>query len=66
MKVVINGEERELNAGTTIARLIDDLGLAGKRLAAELNLVVVDGDDWATTVLSEGDRLELVRFVGGG
>jgi thiamine biosynthesis protein ThiS len=66
VKIVLNGEERELDAGTTIARLIDDLGLGGKRVAAELNVVVVDSEDWASTVLTDGDRLELVRFVGGG
>jgi thiamine biosynthesis protein ThiS len=66
VNVVINGEEHELDAGTTIARLIDDLGLAGKRVAVELNLAVVDSERWASTVLAAGDRLEVVRFVGGG
>ncbi|RMD86276.1 MAG: sulfur carrier protein ThiS [Candidatus Dadabacteria bacterium] len=66
MKVRINGEDRELSEGTTLARLVADLGLSGRRLAIELNRSVVPREQWEETELHEGDRVEIVHFVGGG
>lgn len=66
MRVVINGGEREVPAGTTLEELVALLGLAAERLAVELNLRVVRRPEWGATPLSEGDRVEIVHFVGGG
>ena len=64
--VVINGQQRLVNQGTTVAALIGELGLAGKPVAVERNREVVPRAQHATTVLAAGDRLEVVTFVGGG
>jgi len=64
--VVINGQPRLVNEGTTVAVLIGELGLAGKPVAVERNREVVPRAQHASTVLAPGDRLEVVTFVGGG
>ncbi len=64
--VVINGQTRTVNAGTTIAGLIVELGLGDRRVAVERNREVVPRAIHATTALAAGDRVELVTFVGGG
>ncbi len=65
MNVVINGEAREL-AATTLAALVEELGLKPDRIAVELNREIVRRERWAETTLHDGDRLEIVHFVGGG
>jgi thiamine biosynthesis protein ThiS len=68
MKLQINGEEREFtNAALpfTLAALIESLGMKPDRVAIELNRVIVSRSRWAETALKEGDRLEVVQFVGG-
>jgi sulfur carrier protein len=64
--VVINGQARTVNAGTTVAALIGELGLGDRKVAVERNREVVPRAQHATTVLADGDRLEVVTFVGGG
>ena len=64
--VVINGQPRLVNAGTTVAALIGELGLAGKPVAVERNREVVPRALHGSTELAPGDRLEVVTFVGGG
>jgi len=66
MKVVLNGREHEVAAGTTVETLARDLGLDARNIAVELNQVIVKKAGYAETVLREGDRLEVVHFVGGG
>lgn len=66
MRLVINGEERDFPAITTLTSLVEQLGLKSDRLAIELNRDIVSRNDWSTTELKEGDRLEIVHFVGGG
>ncbi|HET9622876.1 MAG TPA: sulfur carrier protein ThiS [Kofleriaceae bacterium] len=66
IEVVINGQPRTVNQGTTIASLIGDLGLSGKPVAVERNREVVPRAQHASTELAAGDRLEVVTFVGGG
>jgi thiamine biosynthesis protein ThiS len=65
MRLVINGEERAAEA-STLEALIAELGMAGDRVAAELNGEIVPRARWAETKLGDGDRLEIVHFVGGG
>ena len=64
--VVVNGAPRTVPHGTTVATLIDELGLADRRVAVERNREVVPRAQHSSTVLAAGDRLELVTFVGGG
>jgi sulfur carrier protein len=64
--VVINGKSRSVKVGTTVAVLVDELGLGDRRVAVERNREVVPRAQHATTVLADGDRVEVVTFVGGG
>jgi sulfur carrier protein len=64
--VLVNGEERQVPAGTTVLALVELLGLAGKKVAVEKNREVVPRAQHASELLADGDRLELVTFVGGG
>ncbi|HEX8292882.1 MAG TPA: sulfur carrier protein ThiS [Pyrinomonadaceae bacterium] len=66
MQVELNGEPRELGEGTTLSALIEQLALAPERVAVELNRDVIRRADWPDTRLAEGDRVEIVHFVGGG
>ena len=66
MKLLINGEERSFGDDLTLAALIDQLGVKPDRVAVELNQNIVRRDAWARTSLRDGDRLEVVHFVGGG
>jgi sulfur carrier protein len=69
MKLQINGKEREFSgdpAPSSLAALVELLGMKSDRVAVELNLDIVPRDRWAATALNDGDRLEIVHFVGGG
>lgn len=66
MKLTINGDHREFPEGLTLAALIAQLGMKADRVAVELNLEIVTRDSWQATQLKDGDRLEIVHFVGGG
>jgi thiamine biosynthesis protein ThiS len=65
MRLVINGEERNYTA-VTLDGLIEELGMKGDRVAVELNREIVPRGNWSATALQDGDRLEIVHFVGGG
>jgi sulfur carrier protein len=66
MRVEINGEAREVEQGSTIGSLLVSLGLGGRPVAVERNQAIVPRAEHAQTALSDGDKLELVQFVGGG
>jgi len=69
MKLQINGEERAFDDSPTpftLAALVEFLGMKPDRVAVELNRDIVPRDRWPDTSLTEGDRLEVVHFVGGG
>ena len=66
MRVTLNGTQREFEPGTTLAELVQSLQLKTDRIAAERNLALVPRAQYAQTVLAEGDKLEIVTFVGGG
>ena len=66
MRLTINGEEREVPDALTLAQLVEQLGMRADRLAIELNRAIVPREAWAATSLHDGDRLEIVHFVGGG
>jgi sulfur carrier protein len=66
MKLQVNGEERSFANASTLAALIEGLGMRADRVAVELNREIVARERWRATELREGDRLEIVHFVGGG
>jgi thiamine biosynthesis protein ThiS len=66
MKLQINGDTRDFNPPLTLASLLEQLEMKADRVAIELNRSIVARDQWAKTNLAEGDRLEIVHFVGGG
>ena len=65
MRIQVNGEHREVEAATILA-LVEELGLDVRKVAVERNLEIVPRSMHAATALVEGDRVELVQFVGGG
>jgi thiazole synthase len=66
LTVRINGEERRVASGTSIAALIAELGLDAKRVAIERNLDIVPRSTFGQVEIEDGDRFEIVHFVGGG
>ena len=66
MRVIANGEERELADGATLTDLLDAMGLGAKWVVAEVNGEAVNRADMPSTRLHDGDRVELVRAVAGG
>lgn len=66
MEITINGEKKEIGREVSLTQLLEELGMPTVRVAVELNRDVVRRRDWETTVISEGDRIEIVHFVGGG
>lgn len=66
MNLTINGESRQFESVPTLAALIDQLGIKEDRVAVELNREIVPRASWPATPLNDGDKLEIVHFVGGG
>jgi len=66
MRIEVNGEAREVADDTTVRQLLEQLGLGDTLVAVERNEEIVPRARHASTALSEGDRLEVVHFVGGG
>jgi thiamine biosynthesis protein ThiS len=64
--VRINGEEKEIETGLSVAQLLDELGIRAGRVVVELNRDVLSRDAHGATYIREGDALEIVHFVGGG
>ena len=66
MDIRLNGASRALPASCTIERLLEETGLAGRRVAVEVNGEIVPRGLHATHALGEGDRVEIVHALGGG
>ncbi|WP_456380657.1 sulfur carrier protein ThiS [Hydrogenimonas sp.] len=66
MKLIVNGEEKSFDEGVTLAQVIEKLGIADKVMAAAVNMEVVKKEKWSSFVPKEGDKIELLHFVGGG
>jgi sulfur carrier protein len=66
LQIKLNGETKDVDDGTTLLSLVEQLSLAPERLAVELNHEVIRRSEWPDTKLSDGDRVEIVHFVGGG
>ena len=66
MNVVVNGDGKQVSDGTTVAQLLEQLSIKPERVAVEVNLTILKRHQQASTVLQEGDQVEIVHFVGGG
>ena len=66
MNITLNGEDRALNGAQTLAGLVESLGLDVRKVAVERNLEIVPRSLYANTPLADGDRIEIVHFIGGG
>ena len=66
MTILVNGNQTDIAEGFCIGDLIKALGLETDRVAVELNKRIVRRADWGSTTISEGDKVEIVHFVGGG
>jgi len=66
MQIILNGESRDLADGMTIEALVLTLADDPRGVAIERNLEIVPKAEHATTLLQDGDQLEVVQFVGGG
>jgi sulfur carrier protein len=66
IRLFVNGENRDVEKDTTVTGLLEVLGTPPERVAVELNLQILDKQAYGRTVLKDGDRLEIISFVGGG
>ncbi|HEY3102107.1 MAG TPA: sulfur carrier protein ThiS [Pyrinomonadaceae bacterium] len=67
MQIQINGEQREFaQSSIALSELIEKLSLAPQRIAIEVNRQIIRRDEWESTSIKDGDRVEIVQFVGGG
>ncbi len=66
MKVFVNGESREVSGEVSLDALLEIFSLPRQRIAIEKNKEVVRRKDWETTRVNDGDKIEIVHFVGGG
>lgn len=64
--IQVNGETRQAAPGATVSTLLAQLGLNSGRVAVEYNLKILPKTQWDSTEVAQGDRLEIVQFVGGG
>ncbi|HLV76494.1 MAG TPA: sulfur carrier protein ThiS [Marinobacter sp.] len=66
MQIQVNGKALELTQGATVAELVEQLALTGKRIAVEVNEDIVPRSRHGEVILNEGDRVEVVHAIGGG
>ncbi|MEW6682100.1 MAG: sulfur carrier protein ThiS [Nitrospirota bacterium] len=64
--IAVNGTITTVDHGTTVTQMLNQLGIVAPRVAVEINLAVIDREAFERTTLREGDRVEIVSFVGGG
>ncbi len=66
MRIIVNGEPSEIRDNSSVADLLDGLRIGRERVAVEVNLDIVPKARYDAHLLSEGDKIEIVHFVGGG
>ncbi len=66
MKLIINGEDKIFDEGSSLKNIIISLQIEDKVMAAAVNMDIVKKDEWATFLPKEDDKIELLQFVGGG
>jgi len=66
MRIVLNGENKELTANLTLQQLLEELQIPAGRVACEVNLKIIKRAFYGATALSEGDAVEIIQAIGGG
>ena len=66
LSLIVNGQAREVSEGTTVEQLLKQLDVVAERVVVEVNVKILRRKEHIDTVLKTGDRVEIVRFVGGG
>ncbi len=66
MNITLNGDARAIPDGLSVEGLLQHLGIVSKKVAVERNLEIVPKSTFPSTLIAEGDRLEIVHFIGGG
>lgn len=66
MRIILNGESRTAPEGTSVSQLLETLHVPPERVVVEVNLTILKRAQHPQTLLKEGDRVEIVQFVGGG
>lgn len=66
LTLMVNGEPTAIEPGTTLGQLVDSLALGERRIAVELNETVIPRSEHPDRVLEDGDRIEIIRAIGGG
>lgn len=66
MKIVLNGEEKEVPEGVNLRKMLEHFSLPTQRVAIELNREVVRRQQWDSIVVTDDDKIEVIHFVGGG
>ncbi|QUH24661.1 sulfur carrier protein ThiS [Serpentinicella alkaliphila] len=64
--MIVNGKEMDFQEGITVEQLLNELNLPKEKVVVEVNLNIIDVSTYSSTALNKGDRVEIVRFVGGG
>jgi len=66
MKIIINGESRELSSAMSVEELLKELKILDRVMAVAINMEIIKKDNWATHKIKDGDKIEALEFVGGG
>lgn len=66
LQIQVNGERRACRSGSTVGDLLRELEINTERVAVELNLEIIDRNEFELRGLKEGDRIEILSFIGGG
>ncbi|MBN2145593.1 MAG: sulfur carrier protein ThiS [Candidatus Aureabacteria bacterium] len=66
MQIVINGEKTEVEEGTPVSSLLERYHLDPSFIVTEVNSIILAKEQYGSSQLKEGDRVELIRFMGGG
>ncbi len=66
MNIVVNGEDKQFEANSTLGQIITSLKIEDKVMAAAVNMDIVKKDNWHNFIVKENDKIELLQFVGGG
>jgi len=66
MQIIVNGQEKTYINEPSLNKVLQDLSLVGKVMAAAVNMNIIKQNNWDNYKLKDGDKLELLDFVGGG
>jgi len=66
LQIQVNGQPRNCRSGSTVGDLLRELGIKTERVAVELNLEILERKDFELRSLNQGDRVEILSFIGGG